>query len=643
MDVTAVIMAGGKGSRLASVNSKIPKPMMPIDGKPILEYQIESLKKQGITDYILVVGYLHEIIENYFGTGERFGVSISYVVENVPLGTAGAFYMLQNLVDRTFLLINGDIIFDVDIARLRKAHEICQGIATIFTHPNSHPYDSAIVVSDKDGKVIDWLNKEEKRGWYRNRVNAGIHMFSPRVFQWLREKGMITKPEKLDLDRVVFKLMIKEGELFAYNSPEYVKDMGTPERYEMVIEDVRHGKVEKKNLRHLQRAVFLDRDGTINKYVGFLSDINKFELLDGAAKAIRKMNEMGYLVIVITNQPVIARGEASEEELEEIHRKMETLLGEEGAYIDAIYYCSHHPDRGFPGERLEYKKECQCRKPKPGMILQASQKYHIDLANSWMVGDTDVDILTGIAVGCRTVGVYGCSGQNGMFMDLKEFSENLGDLEINIQMRNDICKLIQNYPELKEAEEGILKALFEMILCYQKGHKMLIGGNGGSDSDSQHIVGELMKSFLRQRKLPVELQRALDNVDEKYGKVLGQKLQGALPAIALSSHSSLNTAFSNDVDPVLCYAQQVYGYGKKGDIFLAISTSGNSENMIYAAVVAKALGMKVISFTGEMKSKLSDYSDIEVRVPGRESYRIQELQVPVYHWWCMMLESIFWQ
>lgn len=642
MDLIAVIMAGGKGSRIASINSKIPKTMMPIDGKPILEYQIETLKKQGIKDYILVVGYLHEVIEKYFENGDRFGVSISYIVEDTPLGTAGALYNLQNLLNKTFLLINGDIIFDVDLERMKKVHESCHGIATIFTHPNSHPYDSGVVVLDKHGKVIEWLNKEEKRGWYQNRVNAGIHMFSPRIFKWLRERGMLLQPQKLDLDRDIFIQMIREGELFAYNSPEYVKDMGTPERYKKVMEDVQHGKVTKKNLKYMQRAVFLDRDGTINKHVGFLNDIKKFELLEGAAQAIRKINEMGYLVIVVTNQPVIARGEICIEELEKIHRKMETLLGEEGAYVDAIYYCPHHPDQGFSGERLEYKKNCECRKPKPGMILQASERYNIDLTNSWMVGDSDIDMQAGAAAGCRTAGVYGCRGQYGMFSNLKEFSNNLKRLDLNVQMKNEIHELIQNYPKLKEVEESILEALFEMILCYQTGHKLLIGGNGGSDSDSQHIVGELMKGFLKQRKLPIELQRKLLNIDRKYGDVLGQKLQGALPAIALSSHSSLNTAFSNDVDPVLCYAQQIYGYGKKGDIFLAISTSGNSENIIYAAVAARALGIKVISLTGEMKSNLSNYSDLEVRVPGQDSYRIQELQIPVYHWWCMMLEKVFW-
>ena len=145
--------------------------------------------------------------------------------------------------------------------------------------------------------------------------------------------------------------------------------MGTPDRYYSVIEDIHSGKVAAKNLARKQKAIFLDRDGTINKYVGFLTNIDEFELLPGVIEAIKKINASGYLAIVVTNQPVIARGEVSYGELEEIHNKMETLLGQKGAYLDAIFYCPHHPHKGYEGERPEYKIECECRKPKPGMLL----------------------------------------------------------------------------------------------------------------------------------------------------------------------------------------------------------------------------------------------------------------------------------
>ena len=151
----------------------------------------------------------------------------------------------------------------------------------------------------------------------------------------------------------------------------------------------------------MKKAIFLDRDGTINKYVGFLTDINEFELLDGVTEAIKMINESGYLAIVVTNQPVIARGEVSVEELQEIHNKMETLLGQAGAYIDDIFYCPHHPHKGYEGERPEYKIECECRKPKPGMLLAAAEKYNIDLRESWMIGDGENDIEAGKNAGCN--------------------------------------------------------------------------------------------------------------------------------------------------------------------------------------------------------------------------------------------------
>jgi len=156
-------------------------------------------------------------------------------------------------------------------------------------------------------------------------------------------------------------------------------------------------------LKNKQKAIFLDRDGTINKYVGFLRNIDEFELLDGVAAAIRKINESGYLAIVVTNQPVIARGEVSFEELNEIHNKMETLLGKEGAYLDAIYYCPHHPHKGYEGERPELKMDCACRKPKPGMLFKAAEDFNIDLSQSWMIGDGENDIKAGINAGCKTI------------------------------------------------------------------------------------------------------------------------------------------------------------------------------------------------------------------------------------------------
>jgi len=392
-----VIMAGGRGTRIASIASDIPKPLIKIEGIPVLEREINSLKEQGFTDIILTVSYLGEKIMDYFGDGKKFGVNIEYFFEKEPLGNAGALFRLKDKLTEDFLLLNADSLFDIDFNRFVAYHKEKGGEATLFTHPNSHPYDSGLIIANEDKSVERWLNKEDDRPkYYKNRINAGLHILSPKLLE--RE---IDKP-KIDLDRDILKPLAGTGKMFCYDSPEYVKDMGTPDRFYSVCEDVRTGKVTAKNLKNKQKAIFLDRDGTINKYVGFLRNIDDFELCDGVAEAIKKINASGYLAIVVTNQPVIARGEVSFEELDEIHNKMETLLGKEGAYLDGIYFCPHHPDKGFAGERIEYKIDCNCRKPKTGMLTKAAEDFNIDLNRSWVIGDGKHDILCGKNANCKT-------------------------------------------------------------------------------------------------------------------------------------------------------------------------------------------------------------------------------------------------
>jgi D,D-heptose 1,7-bisphosphate phosphatase len=391
-------MAGGKGTRTAAIASDIPKPMIQICGKPILEHQIERLKENGLTEIILVVGHLGRHIRDYFGDGSGFGCSISYFTETEPLGTAGALYKIENLPD-DFILLNGDIIFDIDFSRMIDFHRKKNAAATLAVHPNNHPYDSALIVSDKDGRITGWLNKEDERGYYRNQVNAGIHILSKNFIN-----NCSQSKEKIDLDRDMLKPSISGGMIFAYSTPEYIKDMGTPERYAQVTSDIEKGIVHGKNLKTKQKCVFIDRDGTINVLIEnfFVTEPEQFKLIDGAAEAIQKINSMGYLAIVMTNQPVIARGEVTFETLDLIHMKMETELGKSGAYLDDLFFCPHHPARGFPGERPEYKIDCDCRKPKPGMLLTAAEKYNIDLSASWMIGDDMRDVNAGKAAGCKT-------------------------------------------------------------------------------------------------------------------------------------------------------------------------------------------------------------------------------------------------
>jgi D-glycero-D-manno-heptose 1,7-bisphosphate phosphatase len=393
-----VIMAGGKGTRIASVTQDIPKPMIRLQGKPILEYQIDCLVKNKLLDILMVIGHLGHIIKDYFGDGSAFGCDISYYTETEPLGTAGALYKVQEQLSEDFILLNGDIIFDINFKTLINFHKKNNAWATLASHPNNHPYDSALLVTDEENRIIRWINKEEPRVYYKNLVNAGIHIFSKKLLN-----AAPVQVEKVDLDRDILKPLLPSGTIFSYKTPEYIKDMGTPDRYEQVAADVKNGMVAKKNLFEPQKAVFLDRDGTINKMKGFISKPEDFELIEGVPKAISLINREGYLAIVITNQPVIARGEITLEELEIIHNKMETDLGKSGAYLDDIFYCPHHPDGGFAGERPEFKIDCDCRKPKPGLILRAAEKYNIDLTKSYMVGDDKRDTGAAINAGCKPV------------------------------------------------------------------------------------------------------------------------------------------------------------------------------------------------------------------------------------------------
>lgn len=410
-----VIMAGGKGTRIASVRSDVPKPMINICGKPILEHQIDNLKACGLTDIILVIGYLGDKIKEYFGNGSKFGVNIEYFVEDHPLGTAGALFKMPQLTE-DFLLLCGDVIIDVDFNRFIAFHKEHKAWASLVAHPNGHPYDSSLLVTEIGApktvggmpedthQVIRWMAKEDERTYYKNRVNAGIELISPELLKETMKNFVPRHPEtpdKIDLDRDVLKPNIPSGKIFAYDTPEYIKDMGTPDRFYETEKDIESGKVHARNLKNKQKAIFLDRDGTINKMVGFVTKPEQFELIEGAAEAIKAINKSGYLAIVVTNQPVIARGDCTFEELQTIHDKMETELGKVGAFVDAIYVCPHHTDKGFDGERPEYKCICECRKPKPGLLLQAAKDFNIELSESYMIGDSHRDVEAGENAGVK--------------------------------------------------------------------------------------------------------------------------------------------------------------------------------------------------------------------------------------------------
>lgn len=431
----AVIQAGGKGTRISEITGDvIPKPMLEISGYPILYHQMMNLKKNGITDITVIIGHLGNVIKDYFGDGKQFGLNISYVEEDPqkPLGTAGSLYFLKDKIKENFVFLLADVFIDIDFEKMEQYHIANNADVTLLTHPNGHPFDSDLVV--EEGRVVkafDYKSNDRTTYNYKNLVNAGIMIFSPSVFKYL------TELRKYNYEKDIIVPLINEGKVVSYKSSEYAKDMGTPERYRRVQEDYNSGICDAKNLANKQKAIFLDRDGTINEYVGFLRKEEDFRLIPGVSEAIKKINNSGYLAIVVTNQPVIARGEVTEEELNGIHRKMETLLGLDGAYIDDIYYCPHHPDKGFEGEIPELKIECDCRKPKTGMLEKAAREHNIDLSSSIMIGDSTLDIKMAENAGMQSVLLKtGQKGEDGKY----EVSPTLIAEDLNDAINKIICK-----------------------------------------------------------------------------------------------------------------------------------------------------------------------------------------------------------
>lgn len=411
----AVIQAGGKGTRLkALTKDKIPKPLLELNGKPMVEWQIENVRKYGVREFILIIGHLGEMIKEYFQDGAELGVHITYIEEREPLGSAGALYYLKNTFHQdNFILIFGDVMFDMDMERMVEFHEKHHAAATLAVHPNTHPYDSDLVVVNEEGQITGFdLKTNDRTCWYGNLVNAGIYVLSEQLI------ADIPKLQKLDLEKDLIFPVTASGKVYGYHTTEYIKDAGTPDRFHEVSREQKDGLWEKKNLGKKQKCIFLDRDGTLNAYQGPIDDMDAFELEKGAAEAVRFINRSGYLVIAAADQSA-ARGMCDISDAKYAHRKMEVLLGREGAYLDDIIFCPHHPDRGNPFRT--------CHKPDTGMFRLMAEKHNIDMSESYMIGDRTVDIQTGKNAGLKTVLVKtGRAGMDGKYDVSADFeAENL--------------------------------------------------------------------------------------------------------------------------------------------------------------------------------------------------------------------------
>lgn len=501
----SVILAGGKGTRLASRLNGRPKPLIDIDGVPLLERQLRQLVDAGVDEAIVLVNHEAGQIEAFLAERDWGRLRISLVDDGEPRGTAGAVLACLDRLQDSFLVLYGDTLFDIDIQAFASAHHRASGDATLFLHPNDHPADSDLVEVDEAGRILAFHGYPHPPGaLLPNLVNAAFYCVERRALEAYR-----ALPAPLDFAKDLFPRMLADGaRLVGYRSFEYIKDVGTPSRVDKAEGHLRSGAVARARRDHPQAAVFLDRDGTLNALRDYVRTPDDLALLPGAAEAIRTLNQHELRAVVVTNQPVLARGECTAEGMRAIHARLDTELGRSGAYIDALYLCPHHPHSGFPGEVAALKIDCACRKPKTGLIEQAAADLNIDLGRSWMVGDSTSDVLAAQRSGLRSVLVQtGEQGRDGRCLAEPDFiAEDVGAA---------VGLITETYPRFAKRVAGLLGKL-------RPGDLVLVGGfaRAGKSTLAATLAAEARQAGLAAQRL--SLDRWIRPADRREPGVLGR-------------------------------------------------------------------------------------------------------------------------
>lgn len=401
----AVILAGGKGSRLSSINLGLPKFLTPVGSKTIADLIFEEIYKTGIKKILLLLGLGSSPILEYVNKSEWCDFfEIEYMIESEELGTGGALLSAARKLDERFLLMCGDIYTRGAI--LNFIQSSTEAPNSILTRASDHVYDSNLVEIDEGGFLRSVKLKPHNAGEaLRNRALTGISIWTKSS---LLELTTIQNEKKFDLDKEGIRKVLNSGHQFkVITATGIIMDIGTPDRLKISRDTEIEGTKRTK-------AVFLDRDGVINLENGHISSPEQLDIFPDLANFILKIRQAGYKVYVITNQPVIARGEATFKDLEEIHAKIDSYLGKHNTLIDEYFVCMHHPDSGFAGEVVTLKIDCECRKPKPGLLVSAIQKHQIDTGKSVMIGNSKSDYLAAKAVGVTYLNI-----------GKKEFSDSL--------------------------------------------------------------------------------------------------------------------------------------------------------------------------------------------------------------------------
>jgi histidinol-phosphate phosphatase family protein len=510
-----VILAGGKGTRLRERLGGKPKPLIDVCGVPLLERQILLAKRHGFTRVLLLVNHAADQLIAFCAARRNWELDLEILDDGEPRGTAGATLGAFDRLAPEFLVMYGDTMMDVDLERFHDFHVRSSGTAaTLFLHPNDHPHDSDLVEIDDDDNIVAFHPyPHDASRWYPNLVNAALYWVRRDALgTWRRSVGMA------DFAKDLFPAMLEAKTVIrGYRSPEYIKDIGTPPRLDRVCADLQSGKIERASLETRQPMIFIDRDGTINREVDHLRDPAQLELLPGVPESIKRLNRSEYRCCIVSNQPVVARGECTDEGLREIHAKLETLLGRHGAYLDRIYYCPHHPDRGFAGERPELKIDCDCRKPKSGLIDRAARDFNVAIERSWLIGDSSTDMETARRAGLKSVLVE--TGYAGL--DYKSWA--LPDVVVP-DLDSAVSFVLDQYPRL-------LAYCNKLADAVHPGDLVLIGGQARSGKSTFAAV---LRDALRSRRIGawvLSLDRWLKSETDRGSGVLARYDIGAVAKI----------------------------------------------------------------------------------------------------------------
>jgi histidinol-phosphate phosphatase family protein len=397
---SVVLLAGGFGTRLQSIIKK-PKPLVKINNVSIIIDQLNIIKENGFTDVLILVHHQKDKIIRYVLKNKPSGINIKFHTEIIPRGTAGAVFDIITLLKKNFILIYSDIFFRANLKRFLNFHIKNKSDITPFIHPNNHPYDSDIVIVE-NGVIKKIFKYPHLKNFYANNlVMSGIFICSIDIFKQLPSND--TAKFDLTKDLLIPSLNNNKYKVCGYKSTEYLKDMGTPKRLAEVKNDILKNKHNLLKLDNPRAAIFFDRDGTILESCGYLVDINQIKFVKNLPESIKKINTNNDLAIMVTNQPQIAQGRLTFQKLKKIHDYIEFNLGLSGSIIDDIYFCPHHPDKGFEREVVDLKIKCKCRKPNIKLINDAARNNNIALDQSWFIGDSWRDMDLARRVGLRSI------------------------------------------------------------------------------------------------------------------------------------------------------------------------------------------------------------------------------------------------